>query len=147
MDDGDRKPIFKVTGGDSWRISLNLYNPLRPSEPATPDNTYALVKLSETQFDEPIWEGEWYHGLQPDAVRKDLCYLVVPRSITQKLRRGSYMFSVRVSDLLLTRFATEAEGSFLVEYTPTSDQHSIPYKDKKTVEMDEKILLTVTDNS
>ena len=128
LDPGDRKPVFHVIGGDTWHVSFNLRNPVNGAE-ANPDNTLVEVKLAETQFDEALWSGEWFKGIYPDADRRGLCHLLIPRVVTQALRRGSYMFSVRVSDLLKTTYETQAEGSFLVEYRPTSDQHSIPYKD------------------
>lgn len=123
------KPIIRVVGGDTWDVSVNLYDPSDVCRPASPETTFATVTLSETQFDRPIWTGEWNDGIMPDVRRKDLFHIVIPREVTASLRRGSYQFSVRLSDLLKTRFVTEAEGSFLVEYKPTSDQHSIPYKD------------------
>lgn len=125
----DRKPIINVIGGDSWHVSFNLYNPAKPWEPALPDNTTVETKLAETQFDDAIWSGGWFEGVFPDKRRRGLCHINIPRSVTENLRRGSYMFSVRVSDILKTKVVTEAEGSFLVEYKVTSDQHSIPYKD------------------
>lgn len=125
----DRTHIIKVIGGDSWHVSVNLYNPANPIEPAIPENTYVEIKLAETQFDKAIWTGEWFNGIIPDPRRIGLCHINVPRDITERLRRGSYMFSVRVSDILKTNVVTEAEGSFIVEYKVTSDQHSIPYKD------------------
>lgn len=129
LDDGDRKPIFRFVSGDTWKISVNLYNPADSSEPATPDNTVAVVTVSETQFDKPLWTGEWYNGIMPDDRRPGLCYIAIPPDVTDSLRRGSYMFSVKVSDKLCSVEATEADGSFLVEYKPTSENHSIPYKD------------------
>lgn len=147
LDDSHRKPIIRVIGGDTWRTSLNLYNPANPSEAATPDNTIVSIKLAETQFDEPLWEGEWYAGVYLDKDRSDLCHIEVPKSITKSLRRGSYMFSVRVSDLLMTHIITEAQGSFLVEYTPTSYHHSIPYKDGEySEETKEEINIKLTSN-
>lgn len=128
LDNGDRKPIVHVISGDTWRVSVNLYNPVGGG-PATPHNTVVEVKLAETQFDKAIWEGEWFNGITPDENRAGLCYIDVPKELTRSLRRGSYMFSVRVSDLLKSKTVTEAEGSFLVEYKPTGEQHSIPYKD------------------
>ena len=125
----DRKPIIKVIGGDSWHVSTNLFNPACPAEPANPDNTIVEVKLAETQFDNALWSGGWFEGVLPDKTRKGLCHINIPKEITKNLRRGSYMFSVRVSDILKTTTITEADGSFLVEYKVTSDQHSIPYKD------------------
>jgi len=129
LDDGDRKPIFRFVSGDTWKISVNLYNPANSSEPATPDNTVATVTVAETQFDKALWTGEWYNGIMPDEKRPGLCYIVIPPDVTDSLRRGSYMFSVKVSDKLCSVEATEADGSFLVEYKPTSENHSIPYKD------------------
>ena len=126
--DEDRKPVIRVISGDTWTVSVNLYNP-SDENPATPDNTLVRVVLSENQFEDPIWAGSWYCGVFPDKNRNGLCQIRIPRKVTQSLRRGSYAFSVRVTDLLTTTYATEAQGNFLVEYTPTSDQHSIPYKD------------------
>ena len=125
----DRQAVIKVISGDTWTVNVNKFNPRNPVEPATPDNTLIRVVLSETQFDNPIWVGSWYAGVYPDPVRKDLCQIRIPREITKNLRRGNYLFSLRASDLLMTSYVTEVQGSFLVEYTPTSDQHSIPYKD------------------
>lgn len=129
LNNDDRKPIIKVVGGDNWVVDVNLYDPHDPMCPATPENTIATIVLSETQFDEPIWEGEWFNGIKPDRNRKGLCHIEIPRAMTKQLRRGSYMFSVRVSDLLKTRYVTECHGTFLVEYMPTGELHSIPYKD------------------
>jgi hypothetical protein len=129
LDPADRQPVVRVIGGDTWHVTVNLYNPVDVLEPATPDNTYVTVKIADTQFDDPLWTGEWFSGIVPDKNRRGLCHIAVPMDVTRSLRRGSYMFSVRVSDLLKTCTATEAYGSFLVEYMVTSDQHSIPYKD------------------
>ena len=125
----DRMNVIRVVGGDTWTIDLNLFDPRHPERPATPDNTKARVVLSETQFEDPIWSGEWYSGIQPDVNRPGLCHIRIPRAITSMLRRGSYLFSVRVCDPLMSEYSTEATGTFLVEYAPTGEQHSIPYKD------------------
>lgn len=129
LGESGRKPIIKVTGGDSWTFTANLHVPFKKRIPASPENTYVTITLSETQFDDALWSGEWYSGIYPDDNRPGLVAVVIPNSITKSLRRGSYTFSIRVSDLLKTQFVTEQEGSFLVEYKPTSEQHSIPYKD------------------
>ena len=125
----DRKTIVRVISGDTWQVDVNLFNPRDTSEYASPENTTVRVVLAETQFENPIWVGSWYSGVYQDPVRKDLCHVRIPRDVTKNLRRGSYLFSLRASDLLMTSYVTEVQGSFLVEYAPTSDQHSIPYKD------------------
>lgn len=127
--DEDRQPVIKVISGDTWVVDVNLFNPSNPSEPATPENTVVRISLAETQFENPIWAGTWYSGVMPDTNRDGICHIRIPRRVTKALRRGSYLFSLRASDLLQTTVTTEIQGSFLVEYTPTSDQHSIPYKD------------------
>lgn len=128
LDPCDRKPIYHVVSGDTWDFTVNLYSPENFREPATPDNTIVSCVVAETQFDKPLWMGLWYNGVKPDEKRAGLCHIAIPREVTKTLRRGSYMFSVRVSDLLLSRIITQAEGSFLVEYKPTSENHDIPYK-------------------
>ena len=128
LDPCDRKHIFHVVSGDTWDFTVNLYLPFDPSTSATPDNSLVTCAVAETQFDKPLWLGLWNSGVKPDDKREGLCHIEIPRDVTKELRRGSYMFSVRVADLLLSKVQTQAEGSFLVEYKPTSENHDIPYK-------------------
>ena len=123
----DRKPIVRVTSGDTWTVSANLVEP-KSMEPATQENSVVEFIVSETQFDKPLWIGSWYCGVSVDSKRRDLHWIKIPGSVTKSLRRGSYMFSLRVADALRTTTLTEVVGSFLVEYAPTSDIHDIPYK-------------------
>ena len=97
--------------------------------PASPKNSYVEFVLSENQFSPPIWTGEWINGILPDENIPGLVHIRIPREITKSLRRGSYMFSVRVSDPMKFTFSTQLKGNFLVEYMPTSDHRSIPYRD------------------
>ena len=124
----NRKQIVRVISGDTWQVSVNLYDPTDRRLPASPETTFVEVVLAETQFDKPLWKGGWYEGVTTDA-RPGLFHINIPREVTSSLRRGSYMFAVRVYDMLKTTYGTEAEGSFLVEYKTTSENHSIPYKD------------------
>lgn len=127
----DRKPIVRVTGGDTWTLSANLVEP-KSMEPAAPENSVVEFIVSETQFDKPLWVGSWYCGVSVDSNRRDLHWIKIPDSVTKSLRRGSYMFSLRVSDPLRTTTLTEVVGSFLVEYAPTSDIHDVPYKSESS---------------
>jgi len=133
-----RKRILRVTSGDTWTFSTRLFHPESDRIPATPENTLVEIALADTQFDKPLWSGGWHSGITPDPSVCGLVHIQVPNNLTKNLRRGSYVFSVRVSDLLKTCFKTELEGSFLVEYRPTSEQHSIPYKDK-TAEVSQSV--------
>ena len=127
LSDEDRMPVVKVVSGDTWTISAELF--AANGGPAAPDNSHVEFVLSENQFSPPIWTGEWMSGILPDENRPGLVHVNIPRDITKTLRRGSYMFSMRVSDRMRYSFSTQLEGYFLVEYMPTSDQHSIPYRD------------------
>lgn len=123
----DRKPVLKVISGDTWIVDADLT--ASDGGPASPKNSYVEFVVSENQFSPPIWTGEWANGILPDANRPGLVHVMVPREVTKALRRGSYMFSMRVADPMRYFFNTQLAGNFLVEYMPTSDQHSIPYRD------------------
>lgn len=123
----DRIPVLKVVSGDTWIVDADLI--AADGGPASPGNSHVEFVLSENQFSPPIWSGEWLNGVLPDENRPGLVHVRIPRDVTKAMRRGSYMFSMRVSDLMRYSFNTQLKGNFLVEYMPTSDQHSIPYRD------------------
>jgi len=123
----DRMPVVKVVSGDTWIIDAALV--AADGGPASPKNSHVEFVLTENQFSPPLWTGTWFSGIVPDENRPGLVHVKIPRSVTKALRRGSYMFSIRVADLMKYSFSTQLAGNFLVEYMPTSDQHSIPYRD------------------
>jgi hypothetical protein len=97
--------------------------------PACPRNSFVEFVLSENQFSPPLWTGEWVNGILPDDNRPGLVHVRIPRDFTKTLRRGSYMYSIRVGDRMRYAFNTQLVGYFLVECMPSSDQRSIPYRD------------------
>jgi len=123
----DRMPVIRVVSGDTWKISAILV--AADGGPASPSNSYVEFVLSENQFSPPIWTGEWINGVLPDDNRPGLVHVKIPQELTKTLRRGSYMFSMRVADKTKYFFDTQLVGNFLVEYMPTSDHRSIPYRD------------------
>ena len=123
----DRMPVLKVVSGDTWIVDAELV--AANGGPAHPDNSYVEFVLAENQFSPPLWTGGWLSGILPDKNRPGLVHVCVPRDVTKTLRRGSYMFSMRVADRMRFYFDTQLAGNFLVEYMPTSEQHSIPYRD------------------
>lgn len=145
--DQDRMPVIRVINGDSWKVDADLYNPL-DFRPATAENTTVEFLLVENRFAcEPYWKGTWFDGVYPDDVVPGLVHVLIPREVSGELRRGSYQFSIKVTDALgedssdstdlsdstdssdAKRVAkTEVVGYFLVEYEPTSDTHNIPYR-------------------
>lgn len=127
LNNEDRKPIMRVVSGDTWVVSAEFV--AEDGGPANPDNSVVEFVLSENQFSPPIWTGGWFEGVFPDKNRLGLVHIKIPREVTKTLRRGSYMFSARVADNTRFVFDTQLYGYFLVEYVPSSDQHSIPYRD------------------
>ena len=126
----DRIPVLKVVSGDTWIVDAALI--AADGGPASPKNSHVEFVLAENQFSPAIWTGTWESGIIPDENRAGLVHVKIPRDVTKALRRGSYMFSMRVSDMMRYAFNTQLKGNFLVEYMPTSDQHSIPYRDGTT---------------
>lgn len=127
LNNEDRKPIMRVVSGDTWVVSAEFV--AENGGPAEPKNSVVEFVLAENQFSPPIWTGGWFDGVFPDRNRPGLAHINLPRSVTKTLRRGSYMFSARVGNRTRFSFSTQLVGYFLVEYMPTSDQHSIPYRD------------------
>lgn len=125
--DDDRMPVLRVVSGDTWTVDAEIAS--ASGAPATPRNSVVEFVVAENQFSPPIWTGGWVNGVLPDKNVPWLVHVRIPRDVTKTLRRGSYMFSLRVGDVMGYEFSTQLNGHFLVEYAPTSDQHSIPYRD------------------
>jgi len=124
----DRKnQIVRAFVGDTVTIDTTIVSVY--GRPANPHNSIIEVVLAENQFGDPIWCGRWTNGVREDDHRPGLVHIEIPRDITKALRRGSYMFSIRVTGLLGYVFNTQVYGYLLMEYMPTSEQHSIPYRD------------------
>lgn len=127
LNDEDRMPVLRVVSGDTWTVDADLVAP--DGGPASPNNCHVDFVLSENQFSPPMWKGEWFSGVLPDRFRPGLVHVTIPHDFTKTIRRGSYMFSLRVSDRMRYSYDTQLAGNFLVEYMPTSDHGSIPYRD------------------
>lgn len=127
----DRMPVIHVTNGDSWTVDASLFNPSN-FEPADVKTCEAEFLLTENRFAcEILWRGTWFEGIYPDDVIPGLVHVKIPREVSGELRRGSYQFSLKVTDYLDKVSMTELIGYFLVEYEPTSDTHNIPYRHYK----------------
>lgn len=124
----DRRPIKKVFGGDV--IELRSRVRLANGDPATEDNSTLLFRLTDQRFAETcIWEGRWRDGIERVPDTEDMIEIKVPASVSAELRRGSFIYSLLLTNALETDPHTLMEGHILVEYTATSPQKNIPYKD------------------
>lgn len=122
-----RMPVARVVSGDSWEIRAEIA--AADGSPATPSNSFVEFVVAENQFSPAMWTGTWNSGVLPYENRPGFVVVTIPRDVTKTFRRGSYQFSLRVADRMRSHFMTQLNGHFLVEYMPTSDQHSIPYRD------------------
>ena len=126
--DEDRMPVIKVTNGDSWILDATVWNPAT-GLPATIENCRLEFALVENRFAcDHLWTGTWINGIYPDDVVAGLVHIKIPKDISSELRRGTYHFSLKVTDYLDNITETELTGYFQVEYEPTSDTHNIPYR-------------------
>ena len=120
--------IWPVLSGDTNTMTakVTLADGITP---ATPANSLLTFSLAETQFcDPPIWQGTWLNGIEEVVPNSGIVKIALPAAVLDCLRRGSYMFSLRVSDKLGTNVKTLYNGSILVEYAVGGPQHDIPYK-------------------
>lgn len=124
----DRMHIVKVVSGDAWKIDAKLVNPSNGA-PANYRNTIVKFVLSENKFNHfPIWVGEWSKGVFEDKVVPGLVHIIVPEDVAGGLRRGTYAFSVVVTDIDGLNKQTQLSGYFEVEYEPSAPVHDIPYR-------------------
>ena len=119
--------VWQVFSGDQNTLTAKLT--LRDGvTPVTPDNSFVTFNLAETQFDEhTIWVGDWASGIVVKVPNSGVVDITIPSRIMNRLRRGSYMFTIRISDKLGNGSYTALNGGMLVEYTVGGPQHSIPY--------------------
>lgn len=130
-DNEKKQPVWKVTSGDEWFITTRVYLPVEFVIPATPTNSRVTFKLAQDRFsDKPIWTGVWGDTIEEVNPQEHpgLIIIRIPDEISSRLRRGSYAFSLTVSDVFGRRTTTVLSGSLLVEYEPTSPNHDIPYR-------------------
>jgi hypothetical protein len=124
-DDSDRRSITRVTGGDT--IVIHTRAKLLDGKDATPENSLMQFVLYDQRFDESaIWSGAWRRGVE---LVDGIVEIKIPDDIADTLRRGSYLYSLFVTDLLGNNRRTVIVAYLLVEYQPTSPHHNIPYHD------------------
>ena len=128
----DRKPIWRAVAGDA--LYLTTYATRHDGVPVTYENSRLLLELAETRFSTvPIWSGSWRDGIEMvNTVQSGLIQVRIPDSISDTLRRGSYTFSLAVSDRLDNDTHTAMVGTLLIEYEATSPQHNVPYNSPPT---------------
>ena len=123
----DRKyMVITAYNGDTITIKARCYiNEI----PVNYDNSVLEFALLDQRFSlTELWRGTWRVGIEVNPDHPGLICVTIPANISENLRRGSYIFSLRVSDKLNEFKYTAFEGMLQIEYAPTSDTHDIPYK-------------------
>jgi hypothetical protein len=124
--DSDRKPIYRVYAGDEIRLETKVQ--LHDGTHATPENSIACFELRDQRFEtDVVFEGSWRAGIE--LLDNDIVEILIPQSVADTVRRGSFLFGMTISDVHGNRRRTVFTGTLLVEYAPTSPHHDIPYKD------------------
>lgn len=123
------KPIiWQVLSGNSNTLTARV-NLIDVVTPATPANSILAFNLAENQFQPtPLWIGTWQSGITEVTPGSGVVKVNLPSAIVDCLRRGSYMFNLRVTDKLGNDAHIPVSGSILVEYTVGGPQHDIPYR-------------------
>ena len=123
-----KKDIIRVSGGDT--IVIKDFVTDWDGRPITPENSITSFCLRDQKFsDEAVWTGGWFDGITLDNGKAGHVVVKIPDIVSWSLRRGSFVYSLLVSDKLLNNRRTHMRGSLLVEYEATSPHSSIPYKD------------------
>jgi len=97
-------------------------------DPATEGNTIVHFRLADSRFCYPnqaIWHGTWNDGITD--LGGGLIEVKMPQDVSDYLRRGSFMYTITVSDKLGRGRQTMCEGYLLVEYSTNSPNPEIPY--------------------
>lgn len=135
-----------LRAGDTLRIAAPALS--LDGRPIDAENFSILFGFSDQLFATPLLEllytpdeyGDEYEyedNSQPvvvgaeDARMKIIgshIQIVLLPAFTATLRRGSFIYSIRATDLSTGYTATLVEGSVLIRYSPTSDHRNIPYK-------------------
>lgn len=124
----DRMPIWRVTNGDTLILQTLAHLP-NSKELATPENSELTFVLAQSQFDrESFWTGQWRDGIEPiPNVKPGYVQIHIPEKVSSTLRRGSYQFSLTVTNVATKEVETLINAYLLMEYVPGSPNHAIPY--------------------
>ena len=123
--------VINVTGGDTIKINTRCFINDIPVNYANSILTFSLRDQRFTLTE--LWNGTWRKGIEEVEGHSGLICITIPVSISSSLRRGAYIFSLRVSDKLGENIYTTLNGMLQVEVEPTSPNRDIPYQPSGTL--------------
>lgn len=126
---GNQRRLIKLYGGDTLMFTANILCPSTREPVKQVDLAYTkiYIALAENRFSPVLWAGTADEGwVTLDANKAGLVHVSFPRTVTNLLRRGSYMFSVVVDDGIVRE--TQLVGHIQVEYNASGALSDIPYR-------------------
>ena len=121
----NRDRIQLVYQGDELYAIFSVA--LMDGTPVDPTNSRVLFTITDDRFMEPFWQAGWNTGLAPGP-NPGTFSVTIPREISDWLRRGGFMYTITVTDLLGRHRHTAREGYLLVEYGADAPNPDIPYR-------------------
>ena len=129
------KNVHNVFQGDLLEIDTVAF--LRDgTTPATPENSIITFTIVDDRFRiTHLSTGVWGDGAEQlndiGGVR-----LTVPETLTGTMRRGGFMYTVTITDILGTGRQTIEEGTIQVEYGADAPLPDVPYRTDDGIQND-----------
>jgi len=123
-----RQAIWHAYNGDT--IMFEGRFTLKNGDPIDYDNCILTFTVRDRRFNnDTIWIGRWRSSIELiSSEHLGLIRVRIPDSISEELRRGSYIFSLLCVDKATGIRETKMEGMLQIEYAPTSPTRDIPYR-------------------
>jgi hypothetical protein len=109
-------------------IELEFDARTRSGEIATPSNSKLLFTLTDMRFKTmPLFTADWGEYIK-EINNIGGVQVTLPQELTATLRRGSFLYSLTVTDKLKNQRCTCGRGNFLIEYGADAPLPDIPYR-------------------
>ena len=109
-------------------ISFDIPALLASGTPVTADNATAAFTLKDNQFFlDDLWSADLVEGLSvpaPGVIR-----VTIPNEVSDLFRRGSFSYTLFVTDKATRKVKLVEEGTLLIEYAAGSPNPDLAYKD------------------
>ena len=122
-----RVPLYTFNQGSTVIIPVVLKSPYT-DKPITAENTRATVTLIDQRYSRNyLWVGSFNSGLKLKNKGTGYSEVRIPKRISDKLRRGSYMLGIMLEDKQLNWVYNLDPIYFEIEYVATSPTRDVPY--------------------
>lgn len=123
----ERKHVVKFYQGEN----MVIYTPIDSAFIAGAINSTTSdidVLLTDRRFaTEGIWEGSWDNGVTLLNGETNFISITIPRSVSDLLRRGSFMLSIGITDKITDNMDILEPIYIEIDYSGLSPNKSVPY--------------------